>query len=107
MIEYQTNPTKRLIFKAVAVLLIAAFVWYDISWAADLFYTNITPIGQTAPVNHDKAAKQAKEITNYDKLSYETQESIARKLLPSERNLINPINLPRTISKISNRSMRT
>ncbi|MFA5085235.1 MAG: hypothetical protein WC482_02595, partial [Candidatus Omnitrophota bacterium] len=83
MIEYQINPTKRLILKAVAILLTVAFMWYDISWAADLFYNNITPIGHTVSAILDKDAERPREVTNYDKLSYDSKESIARKLLPT------------------------
>ncbi|MFA5500737.1 MAG: hypothetical protein WC404_06630, partial [Candidatus Omnitrophota bacterium] len=89
MIDYQINPTKRFIFKIVAIFLIVAFVWYDISWAGDLYNYSLGHTGQTAPlasaglVNHDKAASQTKEVTNYDELSYDRKQSIARKLLPT------------------------
>ena len=88
MITYQTNPAKRLIFKTVAVLLIAAFVWYDISWAGDLYYNNL---GHTAPLGTIPAAglnphtnlKPTKEVTNYDQLSYDKKDSGVGKLLPT------------------------
>ncbi|MDP3791409.1 MAG: hypothetical protein Q8R38_05155, partial [Candidatus Omnitrophota bacterium] len=77
MIEYQINPTKRLILKIVAVFLIAAFVWYDISWAGDLYNYNLAHTAQTA------STAPTREVTNYDRLSYDTKESVARKLLPT------------------------
>ena len=88
MIEYQINPTKRLILKTVAILLTVTFVWYDISWAADLSYSSLGYTYQRAPAsdlgkNPDKGSKQAKEITNYDLLSSEMKKSGARKFLPS------------------------
>ncbi|MFA5085622.1 MAG: hypothetical protein WC482_04595, partial [Candidatus Omnitrophota bacterium] len=79
MIEYQINPTKRLMLKIVAVLLIATFTWYDISWASDLFYNNLGYTSQTAPTAD---LNKAREVTNYDQLSYGGKDS-SRKLLPS------------------------
>jgi hypothetical protein len=88
MIEYQINPTKRFIFKTVAILLVAAFLWYDISWAGDLYNYNLAHTGQTGRIppiglNPEKISKQTKEVTNYDMLSDDRKESISRKLLPT------------------------
>ena len=73
MINYQINPTKHLILKTIAAVLIVAFVWYDISWAGDLYYYNLS---------HNMPDVK-KEVTNYDLLSYDKKESVARKLLPT------------------------
>ncbi|MBI5124275.1 MAG: hypothetical protein HZA72_02520, partial [Candidatus Omnitrophica bacterium] len=79
MIEYQINPTKHLILKIIAVVLVVAFVWYDISWAGDLFYHNNLSPKQVNNIDN----KKVQEVTNYDMLSYDKRKSGAEELLPT------------------------
>ena len=48
MIEYY-SPHKRIFLKAIAILVVVSFIWYDIAWAADLLYYN--PMVKTANAN--------------------------------------------------------
>lgn len=55
MIRYHLSKT-RSISRAIALVMAATFVWYDIAWAGDLFY-----ISPKTPV----MAAVEKEVTNY------------------------------------------
>ncbi|MCX5678587.1 MAG: hypothetical protein NTY76_05700 [Candidatus Omnitrophica bacterium] len=77
MIEYYGN--KKLWMKAIAVLLVVSFVWYDIAWAGDLFYYNIAPKSPVVPV------KNLVDVTNYDLLSNNKSKSIVPGLLPTNQ----------------------
>ena len=79
MIEFR-DPKKRLWLKAIAWFLVVTFVWYDIAWAGDLFYRYGGRPAQAALDTNKK------EVTNYDVLDYSRKQSIAEKLLPSNRD---------------------
>ena len=77
MIEYY-SPHKKIWIKTIASLLVVTFIWYDIAWAGDLFYMTARPAGSVVQ-------NMPKEVTNYDQLSYDQKESIARKLMPTSQ----------------------
>ncbi|MFH0763910.1 MAG: hypothetical protein V1927_02775, partial [Candidatus Omnitrophota bacterium] len=84
MIEYY-SPHKKFWLKSIAVLLVISFVWYDIAWAGDLFYMAPRPISasEVKKIGGDMGGE--KEVTNYDLISYDKKQSIASKLLPSNK----------------------
>ncbi|MFA6321402.1 MAG: hypothetical protein WCY36_06060, partial [Candidatus Omnitrophota bacterium] len=82
MIEWR-EPNNRIWLKAIASLLVITFLWYDIAWSADLFYTFGKPAAESTqrlPPPKDS------NVTNYDVLNYNQKQSIAQKLLPSNRD---------------------
>ena len=81
MIEYQINPAKRLIFRIVALVLIAAFLWYDISWAGDLFYYN-----SFSHTEHDRNLQSAREVTNREISSSDRRKSGLGSVMPSSKD---------------------
>jgi len=90
MIEYY-SPHKRIILKAIAMLIVVSFVWYDIAWAGDLFYYNIVPkavdnlSGNVLPKKLSGDPGGKKEVTNYDLLDSRKREDGRQSLMPSYR----------------------
>ena len=115
MIEYY-SPQKRIVLKTIASVLVLSFIWYDIAWAGDLFYSTGGPanntivqniakpaldkkiqlsaselekskLGKSEKTAPSKEASSKKEITNYDYLAYNRDLSAAEKLMPSNQEV--------------------
>ncbi|MDD5428364.1 MAG: hypothetical protein PHI58_03890, partial [Candidatus Omnitrophica bacterium] len=82
MIELR-DPKKRIWLKVIASFLVVTFVWYDIAWSADLFYTFGKPAVES--VQNLPQPKETK-VTNYDVLEYNKKQSAAQALLPTTRD---------------------
>ncbi|MFA5144366.1 MAG: hypothetical protein WC522_09460, partial [Candidatus Omnitrophota bacterium] len=84
MIEFR-DPKKKLWLKAIACFLVVTFIWYDIAWAGDLFYTfGNPPAAGVHNLPHPKS--DPSKVTNYDVLDYKRKESVTSKLLPANRD---------------------
>ena len=84
MIEFR-DPKKRLWLKAIASFLVVTFVWYDIAWAGDLFYTYGKPIPYAVAGPQKMPEPKVSKVTNHDLLDDNRKQSVAEKLLPTNR----------------------
>ena len=84
MIEFR-DPKKKLWLKAIASFLVVTFVWYDIAWAGDLFYTYGKPIPSAVDGPQKIPEPKVSKVTNHDLLDDNKKQSVAEKLLPTNR----------------------
>ncbi|MEI6863328.1 MAG: hypothetical protein WCK38_02910, partial [Candidatus Omnitrophota bacterium] len=93
IIEYY-SPHKKIIVKAIAMLVVVSFLWYDIAWAADLFYYVPPKVVDTnsasnLPKDLSKDLPKdsvVKEVTNYDLLDSMKGKGGFSATLPSQRD---------------------
>ncbi|MBN1527361.1 MAG: hypothetical protein JW919_07255, partial [Candidatus Omnitrophica bacterium] len=94
MIDYYTDPRKRIWVKTISLFIVISFLWYDITWAGgDLFYSYTAPkpaqtsgsIPERLPPIAEKKGSKEVEVTNYDLLSYKERKSVVDSLLPSRQ----------------------
>ena len=70
MIDYY-SPHRRIWKKVIASFLVVTFLWYDIAWAGDLFYSGYQPAAaHSVPQG---AAASAKTSVTIDKSSVDSE----------------------------------